>query len=75
MEVDRSEGYRREGGAREGGGSECDGKEVKGAQYSQETGGKGDVLMSEREMDNRLIGEMIAGHNATEESNAAATPC
>ena len=36
-----------------------------GAQDSQETGSKGDMLMDEREMDNMLPGDTIAGHNAT----------
>ena len=33
---------------------------------SQETGGKGDKLMGEREMDNMLRGDTTAGQNATE---------
>ena len=34
------------------------------AQYSQETGGKGDMLEGEREMDNMLPGNMTVGQNA-----------
>ena len=37
-----------------------------GAQDSQETGGKGDMLMGEREMDNMLPGDTTAGQNAME---------
>ena len=37
-----------------------------GAQYSQETGGKGDMLMGKREMDNMLPGDTTAVQNATE---------
>ena len=35
-------------------------------QYSQDMGGKGDVLMCWREMDNLLPGDMTAGQNVTE---------
>ena len=34
-------------------------------QYNQEMGGKGDVLMGEREMDNMMPGDTTAGQNAT----------
>ena len=34
-------------------------------QYNQDMGGKGDMLMAEREMDNMLPGDMTAGQNAT----------
>ena len=37
-----------------------------GAQDSQETVGKGDMLMGEREMDNLLPGDTNAGQNTTE---------
>ena len=37
-----------------------------GAQDSQETGGKGAMVMGEMEMDNMLLGDMTAGQNATE---------
>ena len=37
-----------------------------GSQCSQETGGKGDMLMGEREMDNMLPGDTTAGQNAAE---------
>ena len=37
-----------------------------GTQDSQETGGKGDKLMGEREMDNMLPGATTVGQNATE---------
>ena len=43
------------------------GAKAPGAQYSQEIGGKGDMLMGEREMDNTLPGDTTAGQNATEE--------
>ena len=36
-----------------------------GAQYNQETGGKGYMLMGERDMD-MLPGDTIAGQNAAE---------
>ena len=36
-----------------------------GAQYSQETGGKGDMLTGEREMDNMLPGDTTDAQNAT----------
>ena len=36
-----------------------------GTQYRQETGGKGYMFMSEREMDNMLPGAMTAGQNAS----------
>ena len=34
-------------------------------QDSQETGGKGNILMTEREIDNMLLGEAPAGQNGT----------
>ena len=37
-----------------------------GGQDSQVTGGKGDMSIGEREMDNRLPGDTTAGHNVTE---------
>ena len=37
-----------------------------GAQDSQETGGKSDMLIGEREMDYLLPGDMTAGQIATE---------
>ena len=37
-----------------------------GAQASQETGGKGDVLTGEREIDNRLPSDKAAGQNVME---------
>ena len=40
--------------------------EATGAQDSQETGGKGDMLIGEREMDNLLPGDTTAGQNVTE---------
>ena len=43
-------------GVRETGGKASRGK-VTGAQFSQETGGKGDQLMGERENDNSLPGD------------------
>ena len=59
-----------ETGTKETGGKETDGKatgaKAPGAQYSQETGGKGDMLMGEREMDNMVPGDTTAGQNATE---------
>lgn len=36
-----------------------------GAQDSQATGAKGDLLMGEREMDNLLPGDPTTGHNVT----------
>ena len=52
-------------GLRETGGKVSRGK-VTVAQFSQETGGKGDWLMGERENDNSLPGEKAAGHNVME---------
>ena len=37
-----------------------------GLQDSQDTGGKDDMLMGEREVDNMLPGDATAGQNATE---------
>ena len=75
-EGDECEGDGREGNEREAMGAretevkaigtEASGVKATGAQDSQETGGKGDKLMSEREMDNRLPGDTTAGQNATE---------
>ena len=44
-----------------------------GAQDSQETGGKGDMLVGEREMDNMLPGDTTAGQNATKGFDTRAT--
>ena len=52
-------------GVRETGGKVSRGK-VTVAQFSQETGGKGDWLMGERENDNSLPGDKAAGHNVME---------
>ena len=52
-------------GAKETGGKAA-GAKAPGAQCSQETGGKGDMLMGEREMDNMLPGDTTAEQNATE---------
>ena len=48
-------------------GEEETGGKAPGAQYSQERGGKGDVLVGEREMDNMLPGDPTAGQNATKD--------
>ena len=62
-------------GGEEKGGLETGGKDTgakaqrakaPGGQYTQETGGKGDILMGEREMDYMLPGDTTAGQNATE---------
>ena len=72
--------YLRETGAKETGGKETrvkavgvretggkvSGRKATGAQFSQETGGKGDLLMGERENDNRLPGDKAAGQNVME---------
>ena len=42
------------------------GGKAPGAQYNQETGRKGDMLMGERKMDNMLPGDTTAGRNAAE---------
>ena len=42
------------------------GGKATGAQVSQETGGKRDMLMGEREIDNSLPGDKAAGQNVTE---------
>ena len=52
-------------GVRETGGKVSRGK-VTGAQFCQETGGKGDRLMGERENDNNLPGDKAAGQNVME---------
>ena len=52
-------------GARETGGK-AKGKKALGGQDSQEMGGKGDMLMGEREMDNMLPGDTTVGQNVTE---------
>ena len=66
----RKAGVKEMGGRETGGkakGTEKSGMKATGAQDSQETGGKGDMLMGEREMDNRLPGDTNAGQkNATE---------
>ena len=38
-----------------------------GVQDSKQTGGNGDMLMGEREVDNTLPGDTTAGQNATQE--------
>ena len=52
-------------GVRETGGKVSGGKAM-GAQVSQETGGKGDMLTGERETDNRLPSDKAAGQNVIE---------
>lgn len=47
-------------------GTMASGMKATGAQDSQETGGKGDLLMGEREVDNLLSGDPAAGQNVTE---------
>ena len=47
-------------------GTKASGAKTPGAQDSQETGGKGDKLVGERETDNILPGYTTAGQNATE---------
>ena len=42
------------------------GGKATGAQFSQETGGKGDRLMGESEDDNSMPGDNAAGQNVTE---------
>ena len=42
------------------------GGKAMGVQVSQETGGKGDMLMGERETDNRLPSDKAAGQNMME---------
>ena len=54
-----------ETGVKETGGKDT-GAKTPGAQYSQETGGKDDTLMCEKEMDNMLSGDTTLGQNATE---------
>ena len=56
------------GNARETGGEVTEAKGAKasgvkatGAQYSEETGGKGDTLRGERDMDNMLPGDTTEG--------------
>ena len=68
-----SEGYESERDRREGdetGRKATGGKAMRAkaprAQGSQETGGKGDVLMGEREMYNMLPGDTTLGQNPTE---------
>ena len=60
----------KEMGTKETGARETEGKaeetEPTGAQDRQETGGKGDMLIGKREMDNRLPADTTAGQNATE---------
>ena len=52
-------------GVREKGGKVSRGK-ASGVQVSQEIGGKGDMLMGERETDNSLPGDKAAGQNVME---------
>ena len=47
-------------------GLKVSGGKAMGVQVSQETGGKGDSLMGEREIDNSLPGDKAAGQNVTE---------
>ena len=47
-------------------GTKASGVKATGAQASQETGGKGELLMGEREMDNLLPGDTTAGRNTME---------
>ena len=47
-------------------GGKVSGGKATGVQVSQETGGKGDMLMGEREIDNSLPGDKAAGQNVTE---------
>ena len=47
-------------------GGKVSGGKAMGAQVSQETGGKGDVLTGERETDNRLPSDKAAGQNVME---------
>ena len=49
------------------------GTKAPGAQDSQETGGKGDVLMGERKVDNMLPGDTTAGKMRRKGSEARAT--
>ena len=55
----------KEAGAKETGGKDTERKDTgaiaSGAQCSQETGGKGDILTGERERDNMLPGDMTYG--------------
>ena len=71
----RKETVRKETGGKMTGAKETGGKATGGnatgvkasaAQDSQETGGKGDMLMDEREINNMLPGDTTAGQNATE---------
>ena len=76
----RKETGRKEMGGKTTGAKEMGGKETKvketgrkvsggkatGAQVSQETGGKHARLMGEREIDNSLPGDKVAGQNVTE---------
>ena len=47
-------------------GGKVSGGKAMGAQVSQETGGKGDMLTGERETDNRLPRDKAAGQNVME---------
>ena len=47
-------------------GGKVSGGKATGVQVSQETGGKHDMLMDEREIDNSLPGDKTAGQNVTE---------
>ena len=70
MEGDRKkEMGRKETGGKTMGAKAMGGKAMEakapGAQDSQEMGGKGDMLMGEREMDNMLSGDTTARKNVT----------
>ena len=47
-------------------GGKVSGGKAMGAQVSQETGGKGDMLTGERETDNKLPSDKAAGQNVME---------
>ena len=68
--IGQNETGRKETGAKEtkgkAKGGKATGAKAPGAQDSQETGGKGDMLMVEREMNNMLPGDTTAGQNVTE---------
>ena len=62
----KDEGDGSEGEGREGDGRKATRAKAPGAQDNRETGGKGDMLMCERDRDNILSGDTTAGLNATE---------
>ena len=63
----KATGGREKGGKESGAkGTMASGVKATGAQDSQKMGRKGDMLISEREMDNMLPGDTTAGQNATE---------